>query len=220
MLTCHGDDSPAVETIVDRFHAGLSYGRFRTDLSFLSGSEASLRRDAVIATLDVRIDPQTTLSGSLGAGTSGLLITGGQRYEILPGAMIAGSFSRRLLDGRGAAPFLLFGITAAASTARIRAAAADTDPTPRAYGFHALDLRAGLTVGKTFAGVVSPYAAARLFGGPVFWQQRDRTLIGGDLYHYQLAAGLFASLPKKIDVFAEGAPFGERALTIGGGVSF
>lgn len=206
----------------NRYHVGVSFGGFRSELSFLgsNGIEASLRREAVTASFDYRLDAATTLSAALGAGTGGLLITSGQRHDILPGVLVAGSFSRRLVEGRGPAPFVLFGVTAGVSTARIQRAPTQADPLPPTYGFYAVDFRAGLTVGKTFGGVLSPYGAARVFGGPVFWQREGSTITGGDLYHYQLAAGLVASLPRGVDLFAEGAPLGERAFTVGGGVSF
>ncbi len=227
MVSCSGDE-PAKEGsaprpfVGNRYHVGVSTGAFRSDLSFLgsAGFEASIRRRAVTASFDYRLDPAITLSGALGAGTGGLLIARGQRYDILPGVLIAGSFSRRLVEGRGAAPFVLFSATAGVSIASIQPAASEADPFPRSGGFHAVDLRAGLTVGKTFGGVLSPYGAARLFGGPIFWQREGRTITGGDQYHYQLAAGLVASLPGSVDLFAEGVPLGERAFVIGGGVGF
>jgi hypothetical protein len=226
VISCSGDE-PSKEGSAprpftgNRYHAGVSSGAFRTELSFLSGDRGgTLERRAVTASFDYRLDAETTLSGALGAGTGGFLIAGGQRWDILPGALIAGSFSRRLIEGRGFAPFVLFGITAGVSAAQIQAPPTASDPAPKARGFHALDLRAGLTVGKTFGGVVSPYGAVRLFGGPVFWQRESSTAIGGDRFHYQLAAGLVATLPRGVDLFAEASPFGERSVTAGGGVSF
>ena len=78
----------------------------------------------------------------------------------------------------------------------------------------------GALVGKTFWKTLSPYVGARVFGGPVFWRFADEDVTGTDRYHYQLAAGLLASLPKGVDVYAELAPLGERSVAVGGGVAF
>ena len=85
---------------------------------------------------------------------------------------------------------------------------------------YAFDIRVGLTVGKTFWNVLSPYAAVRAFGGPVIWKLAGETRTGTDLHHFQIAAGMVSSLPRGVDLFAEIAPLGERAVTLGGGVGF
>src|SRR5262249_42790802 len=140
------------------------------------------------------------------------------RYRIAPGWLVSFSYARRLLEGRGRAPFLLIGISGAAS-------GAGTSPErPRAKitsgALYALDVRAGRTVGKTFWNTLSPYAAVRAFGGPVFWGYKGATAFGTDKYHYQLALGMVAALPSRFDVYAEVAPLGERAVVIGAGRQF
>jgi hypothetical protein len=68
--------------------------------------------------------------------------------------------------------------------------------------------------------VLSPYAAARAFGWPILWHTGGETRLGTDRYHFQIAAGAVVSLPAAVDVFAEIVPLGERAVTLGAGVSF
>lgn len=91
---------------------------------------------------------------------------------------------------------------------------------PSSVSLFAFDIRLGLTVGKTFWNVLSPYAAVRAFGGPVIWNIDGQTRTGTDLRHFQIALGMVSSLPRGFDLFAEAAPGGERTVTIGGGVSF
>jgi hypothetical protein len=47
-----------------------------------------------------------------------------------------------------------------------------------------------------------------------------RGVNGTDRYHYQVGAGLVISLVQGFDVFVEGVPLGERAVTLGGGKTF
>ena len=141
------------------------------------------------------------------------------RFRVLPGWEVTGSYSRRLLDGRGSKPFLLLGISGGASGAATREEV-PRGPTPSTASLYAFDIRGGLTLGKTFFNALSPYAVLRAFGGPILWNYAGKTVLGSDLYHFQLGVGLVTSLPRGFDVFVEGIPAGERALTLGGGKTF
>jgi hypothetical protein len=176
-----------------------------------------MERQALSLSFDYRLSDATTLSIGGGAGTTGFIATKGGRHDILPGWMVTASYARRLVDGYGAEPFVLFGISGGVSGGATRPFGSLSPESTPLYSF---DVRAALTVGKTILGVVSPYATAKLFGGPVFWKLAGMPLVGGDRYHYQVGAGLVVALPRGMDLFAEAVPFGERALTAGGGVSF
>jgi len=54
----------------------------------------------------------------------------------------------------------------------------------------------------------------------VVWNYLGNTEIGSDLYHFQLGGGLVTALPHGFDVFVEGVPLGERAVTLGAGKTF
>jgi hypothetical protein len=208
----------------------VSYGVFGADLSFLSSEEATIERRAASASFERRMSDTWTLSFAAGAGLPGGYIEmGGERHTIGAGWLVAVSSSWRLLDGRGRFPlFALLSLTLAGSgvgTERAAAASSLTQSVPpsaldSSASMYAVDARLGLIFGKTFWDVFTPYAGARLFGGPVFWRFRGEDVIGGDTRHIQLALGASSSLPGGVDLFAEVAPFGERAATVGGGVAF
>lgn len=82
--------------------------------------------------------------------------------------------------------------------------------------YRALDFRAGVVAGYTILERVTPYLAARAFGGPVF----TLGTVGTDLYHYQFGVGLVVGLPKGLDLSAELVPLGEQRLTAAVGYSF
>lgn len=184
-----------------------------------------MERRALSASIDRRMSDWWTLSFAAGAGLPGFLITGGERHQIQTGWLVAVSSSWRLA-GRGTLPFFaLLSLTIAGSGASTRLESpplqaaplgAETDSVP----LFALDARLGLIAGKTFFDVLTPYAGVRLFGGPVMWRFRGQDTVGSDTHHVQLAIGLSSALPLGIDLFAEIAPFGERAATVGGGLSF
>ncbi|MFT3766955.1 MAG: hypothetical protein QM820_15770 [Minicystis sp.] len=223
VTTCSGDDHGAdarARPLEQRFHAGASYGVFGSSLSFADGpSRVDIQRRAVTASLEYRITDDMTAGGGAGAGLGGLFTVGDARYKVLPGWMVTATWSRRLLDGAGRAPFLLIGLAFGASGASTRQETTGT-AAPKTASLYALDIRAALTVGKTFWRTLSPYASVRAFGGPVFWGYNDKSIVGGDRYHFQIALGMVAALPRGFDVFADGSPVGERAMTIGMGKSF
>jgi hypothetical protein len=217
VTTCSGDDPDA--SLGARWHGGASYGVFGSDLSFIGGPSASIQREAISASLEYRTSATTTVGGGAGAGVGGLLVVNGVRYTIDPGWLLTASYSRRLLDGRGRAPFLLFGMALGGSGASTQSQTFGATAPVRS-SLYAFDFRAALTVGKTFWSVLSPYASLRLFGGPLIWSLQGKTVVGGDKYHVQGAVGLATALPDGFDAYAEGAPGGERGVTMGLGRSF
>jgi hypothetical protein len=80
----------------------------------------------------------------------------------------------------------------------------------------AVDARFALVAGYTFLERVTPYAVARVFGGPVLYGGRS----GTDLYHYQVGLGAVLGLPAGFDVSAEVVPLGEQRFTASVGFSF
>jgi hypothetical protein len=217
VIHCSGEGPGAAAGPPTRFRAGLSYGAAGADLLFNGTSHAAMVRTAVSGSFDYQLTGTTTLSFGAGVGTGGSLTVSRIHYAIRPGWLATGSYARRLVDGEGSLPFVILGLSFGASGASTSASIGGRDETAPLYAF---DFRGGLTVGKTFLDVLSPYVAARLFGGPVLWKLQGATALGTDENHYQLAAGLVIALPRRFDAFVEGAPLGERAVTVGAGYSF
>ena len=217
MIHCSGDGPGAAARAATRFRIGASSGAARAALLFNGTHHAAIARTAVSASFDYQLSGTTTLSFGAGAGTGGSLTVSGIHYAIRPGWLATGSYARRLVDGEGSLPFVILGLSFGASGASTAVSVSGFESTAPLYAF---DFRAGLTVGKTFLDVLSAYAAARVFGGPVVWKLAGAAALGTDVNHYQLAAGLVTALPRGFDVFLEGAPLGERSVTVGGGYSF
>jgi len=79
----------------------------------------------------------------------------------------------------------------------------------------AADLRLGAMVGKTFFDRLVPYAAVRVFGGPVRWHIDGESVTGQDRYHYTVGGGLSVRLPADINIFVEAMPLGEQSGSLG-----
>jgi hypothetical protein len=91
---------------------------------------------------------------------------------------------------------------------------------PQNVGYVAFDLRFGTVVGTTVWHLLTPYIVGRVFGGPVYWRYLGAPIVGTDDHHWQVGGGLSARLGRRVDLFAEGVPLGERGVTAGAGYSF
>src|SRR5438105_14825985 len=85
--------------------------------------------------------------------------SGPERIDLRPGGLASFAVSWRLLDGAKSVPFVLMGLSIAASVASTnRPKAMETAP------FIAADVRFGAHDGKTFDDRLTPYAAVRPSG--------------------------------------------------------
>ncbi len=174
-------------------------------------------RTAMSASFDYQLNPTTTLSFGAGAGTGGSLTAQGSHYGIAPGWLATASYARRLVDGSGSLPFVILGLSFGASGASARRAA----PREGSRGSSMPSISgAGSPWGRPSFRCSVPTWRRCLFGGPVLWRLDGDIALGTDVNHYQLAAGLVTALPRGVDVFVEGAPLGERSVSLGGGFRF
>jgi hypothetical protein len=156
----------------------------------------------------------------LGAGYvfSGALEVGARRYDVEAGALVLVGASWRVVNDEGAIPYVVFSASLGAMRASLHDLR-DADQ-PSSASYVAIDGRFGATLGKTFADIVSPYIALRVFGGPVFYDDDVEVRVGTDRYHVQPALGVVGIVPGVLDVFFEGAPVLEQAISGGVGLTW
>lgn len=189
-----------------------------TDISLSNDEGGALRRGGLSLGFERRLADRWGLHLSGGASLMGDLTIGEDRYELDPGWMASLGGSVRVLDDEGFVPFLVIGISGAVSSAgteRTTAAGVLEEAT-----FTATDFRASITVGKLFWQAVAPFAVARVFGGPIFWERNGEELTGSDDNHYQLGGGLLVSAFGRVNAYTEIIPLGETAISVGASVSF
>lgn len=216
-MLCTGQPSSGGEaTKPASMRAGVSYGAFWTTLVFSGDLRVPLREQAVTASFEYRPGPAVSLSAAAGAVLDGRIGDGALRHDIGPGFVGSMAGSWRLLGGSGG-PFVMLSAGLAFSTLPTSRVVAEQTERPR---LSALDIRGGLIAGATLLDRISPYGVVRAFGGPVWWSLPTGSITGTDAYHYQLGAGISVSLPRGIDLFAEGVPLGEKRASAGLGASF
>ena len=179
-----------------------------------SATTPRLSRRSVSASVEYRVDKTWTFGGALGATVSGELDLGDRSHRLDPGWIVVVSASRTLAN---MAPFfVVMGMSLGVSSGATRSVGGGSDGQLTAG-----DVRLGFTAGRLIADTLAPYAALRLFGGPILWQRDGQPLAGGtDRYHVQAGLGLLVSATTGVDAFVEVAPVGERAITVGAGFGF
>ena len=172
-----------------------------------------LTRRSWSAALEYRVDETLTLAGAAGATVDGALDLGGERFALEPGFIAVVAMSRVMPN---TAPyFVITGWSVGVSSVPTRSAEGMTGQ------LTAGDVRFNVTAGRMLLDTLAPFAVLRLFGGPVIWERDGQPLAGGtDRYHVQAGLGLLVATPAGLDAFAEIAPVGERAVTVGAGFGF
>jgi hypothetical protein len=203
-----------------RWHAGASGVYTSTAIQFQGSVRSDETRGAVVASLAYQPSRRTTFQLALGGTFGGRLSTPTGQYDFSPGPTAAVGASWRLLEG--ARPFVVLtsNLSFSAASTTPSGAGAGGGNSAAKIGYQAFDLRLGALCGMTFFRTLSPYAVGRVFGGPVFWQYQGADVTGGDVHHYQLGAGMTVVVARRLNVFAEGIPLGERSLAAGTAVAF
>jgi hypothetical protein len=204
------------EEIRPKWRVGESYSYTSTGIRF-DDVRPDQTRLANIVTLETMPFPQLDIQLGAGVIDSQVMMTPGARYNSpdLGVVMVLGG-SYRLLDAKGARPFVLatVGLTMSSTRTEMEGGAQT-----RAQ-YTAFDARGGGAVGWNIAHVLTPYVLGRVFGGPVYWMYQNQKETGTDVYHYQLGGGLGIQLRNGFDIFAEGVPLGELGFSAGIGFSF
>ena len=196
-----------------RWRAGVSGVYTSTALRFGGGLRGEETRGALLASVAYVPTPRISLQAAVGTTLGGDLTMPAGRYVFLPGVAAALGASWRVVDAH---PFVVLSSVLSFSAATTKHEGLDESRT----GYEAFDLRGGAVVGTTFFDVLSPYATARVFGGPVFWRYQGSAVTGTDVSHFQIGGGFAFLVARRVDVFAEGIPLGERAVSAGVSVAF
>jgi len=208
-----------LESVRLKWRGGASYAFTSTAIRFNGDTRFDETRHVAFATLDYRLTSAWALEAGVGSIFGGRLSSGAPatEYEFSPGVLAAVGASWRVLDAEDARPFVALTGQLAFAAASTRPSGAPSSPST---GYQALDLRIGAVAGWPLWQTITPYALARVFGGPVYWQYQGTSVTGSDVHHYQLGAGLLARLGRQLDVFAEGIPLGEQGISAGAGFLF
>ena len=192
-----------------KWRLGLSYVYTSTSLNFSGGLHADETRAATLLAVSYAPTARWSFEAGAGAGLGGKLTLPDGAHDFTAGPTAALGASWKIVQG---SPFVLASSLLSFTSARTHAA--DASPTT---SYAAFDLRLSAVAGVTLWDRLSPYALARVFGGPIYWTYAGQSVIGTDTHHYQLGAGIALLITRLVDLFLEGVPLGEQAIA--GGLS-
>jgi len=156
------------------------------------------------------INDTWTLRGSAGVILDGTLAEADQTsHEVNPGGLAGLGVEYRALNGHDSVPFIDLSLFLGASWSET-----ETQGSADKTSYFAADARLGARAGWNTGGTIFPYAAARVFGGPVDWEINGEEVTGTDEHHYQLAIGA-AVRAGAVSIYAEWAGLGEKGLSAG-----
>lgn len=221
------------------FSLGVSLSQFRTELRF-DGLDARLRQTQLALPFAWQIG-DITLTATVALIADGALVfddaappgdatlNHAYRYDFKPGAAVGLGINWGLLRAKTDDVDLSLGLQLAYAHTTLRSPDRSADePAPKA-AWDAFDVRLSLTISRTFGRTLTPWASVRVFGGPVLAKLtnpsgEDTALVGSDIRHVQLAAGLsvlpFPATAPRWRLYAEGAVLSERGFTLGSALSF
>jgi hypothetical protein len=212
-MMCSFDDAPKHRRAgAGPLRLGASYGYTTTTILFGDGRRAASERHTAFALLETRLSRQATFHVGAGPVLGGALVTPATRHVVGPGLVAAIGAGVRALDGQGMKPLLTV-----SATMSYLAATTHDERDNHPIGYRAGDLRLGILCGKTILDTVTPYATARVFGGPIWWRFEGQPARGTDLYKYQIGGGVSVTPVRGLDAFAEGIAAGERGVVVGAG---
>jgi hypothetical protein len=196
-----------------QWRLGAAYGLTATDLR-IDRRRVDIVQHAVSASLRRTLKSGWNLGGGVGVLAAGELVFEGRRHTYRPGGTASFSASRELLGDTVGHMFLTTSWAAAVTLVPTRSPFGDP-------GFYAaIDFSFGTAVGMTIGNVWSPYFAARVFGGPVWFTAVDRTAPGHDPDHHSMRLGSVFTLPRNFELGIDVAVVGARGVTAQGGVNF
>ncbi len=194
----------------DHFQFGLGVGSFSTTLRFDGEQEVAVEMTTVSLAGAWFIDDTWTVRAGVGAILDGELTPETNTpHDVEPGALMAIGVAYRALSGEGYTPFVDLSFFLGGSWTQT----VDPDSDFKT-SYSAADARLGARAGWNLQGNLFPYAAVRLFGGPVNWELAGEDVGGTDIHHYQLALGAAAQVGP-MGVHVEWAGLGEQALSAG-----
>lgn len=180
-----------------------------TTLDFGDAGDADLELSSLSVAGSLPVGDRTLVRAGGGALLDGTLqASEGSDYTFDSGGLAFAGLEHRTGYAAGWKPSLDFAVTLGFTWGKTTGSDAGS------ASYRAVDLRAGVRAGWQVSSRLFPYAAGRLFGGPVTWELDGDQVTGSDVHHFQLAVGAGLTLGPLL-MFIEFAGVGETGASIG-----
>lgn len=207
--SCYADDEAG-----RRVQLVLAAGNVSSTVAFGGDRDTDLELSSLSLAGLYGVNDRTQVRAGAGALLDGsLVLPDGARHDFDSGGFVFAGVLHRTGQADGWKPAIDLSGTLGFTWG------ATAGPDARQADYRAMDLRAGIQASWPAGRSFFPFAAARVFGGPVRWEIDGAPATGSDVHHYQLAAGTGIALGPVV-VFAELAFAGEQGAAAGVGSSW
>ena len=185
----------------------LGAGTTNTTLTF--GRDADLELSSLSFAGVLPVGERTLVRAGGGAVLDGTIqVLGGSGHTFDSGGLAFAGVEHRAGEAGGLTPAIDLSLTLGFTWGKT------TGSNAQQADYRATDLRAGVLASWPVADRFFPYAAGRVFGGPVTWEIDGAGVTGSDAHHYQLAVGAGLALGPLV-LFVEYAGVGETGTRAG-----
>lgn len=207
---CYGSHQDDEKGQGFKYQLGLGIGSFNSTLRFDDDSEVDIRMNTISISGGMPLNQRWTMHAVIGMILNGeLKPETGSDHDVKPGGFASIGLDYSAFTGKGYKPYIDLSILLGASMAETE----NSDDKSKT-DYMSTDVRLGVRSSWNVNNFLFPFAAVRVFGGPVMWEIDGKDVTGSDIYHYQLAIGSALQLGKVVAYF-EWAGIGEKVLNAG-----
>lgn len=195
-----------------KYQLGLGAGSFNSTLRFNdeNKSEVGIQMNSISISGGMPLTQRWMIHVVFGMILNGeLKPKSGPDHDVKPGGFASIGLDYSTVTGNGYKPYIDLSILLGASMVKT-----ENSDTKSKADYVSTDLRLGALGSWNVNNVLFPFAAVRVFGGPVLWQIEGKGVTGSDIHHYQFAIGSALHVGPTV-AYIEWAEIGEKSLNAG-----
>lgn len=191
---------------------GIGFSTLNSTLRFddEAESEFNIKMNTVAVSGGIPLGESWTMNLVLGMILNGELNPKtGPDYDVKPGGFASIGFEYNAVTGKGYKPNVDLSVILGGAMAETE----KSDDKSKS-DYMSTDVRLGVRSSWNVNNLLLPFAAVRVFGGPIMWKINGEDVTGTDIYHYHLSIGSAVKVGPTVG-YIEWTGVGEQSLKAG-----
>ncbi len=209
---CYSEHQEDEKTQGFKYQVGLGFSTLNSTFRFddEEESEFDIKMNTISISAGIPYNERWTIYAVIGMILNGeLKAETGSNHDVKPGGFASIGFDYSAFKGRGYKPYVDLSLILGGAMAET-----ESNEDNSKTDYISTDVRLGIRSSWNVDYLLFPFAAVRVFGGPIMWDIDGNDVSGTDIYHYQLAFGSALKLGSTVAYF-EWAGLGEQSLKAG-----